>query len=84
MLTSASPQGLEAAIYGARGHVRVTKIGEMAMIFPNQAVGPACRPDRSCKQFLVKRDGGPGRTRTCNQTVMSGESSPEKPENIDE
>src|SRR5258708_2406191 len=28
--------------------------------------------------------GGPGRTRTCNQTVMSGESSPENPENIDE
>jgi hypothetical protein len=25
-----------------------------------------------------------GRTRTCNQTVMSGDTSPEKPENIDE
>jgi hypothetical protein len=28
--------------------------------------------------------GGPGRTRTCNQTVMSGEGSQENPENIDE
>jgi len=25
-------------------------------------------------------DGGPGRTRTSNQTVMSGRLSPEKPE----
>jgi hypothetical protein len=28
--------------------------------------------------------GGPGRTRTCNQTVMSGEGDPEDAENIDE
>jgi hypothetical protein len=27
---------------------------------------------------------GPGRTRTCNQTVMSGKGDPENPENIDE
>jgi hypothetical protein len=27
---------LEGATYGARGSVRLTKIGEMAMIFPNQ------------------------------------------------
>src|SRR4051794_33564833 len=28
--------------------------------------------------------GGPGRTRTCNQTVMSGMGGPENAENIDE
>jgi hypothetical protein len=34
---------LKPAIYGAPGWVRLTKMGEMAMIFPNQAIGPARR-----------------------------------------
>jgi hypothetical protein len=34
------------------------------------------------KDHVVR--GGPGRTRTCNQTVMSGKGDPENNENIDE
>ena len=34
---------LEARIYGAWRLVRVTNMGEMAMIFPNQPIGPARR-----------------------------------------
>jgi len=44
---SASPRGkLEAAIYGARRQVRLTNMGEMMMIFANQAVGRARRAER--------------------------------------
>jgi hypothetical protein len=28
---------------------------------------------KSCEARSAKQDGGPGRTRTCNHTVMSGE-----------
>jgi hypothetical protein len=41
---------------------------------------------RLAEPKLAKRAkaGGPGRTRTCNQTVMSGKGCPEETENADE
>ena len=35
-------------------------------------------------KWLILLVGGPGRTRTSNQTVMSGTPSPEKPEKSDD
>jgi hypothetical protein len=40
--------------------------------------------EEASKAKAIDDIGGPGRTRTCNQTVMSGDGSSENRDNIDE
>jgi hypothetical protein len=58
------------------------------VVIPGQSVRGARYPTQNARTLLGmwadNQHGGPGRTRPCNQTVMSGKGDPEKPENIDE
>jgi hypothetical protein len=41
-------------------------------------------PARPIQSQVIEKIGGPGRTRTCNQTVMSADDSSNDVENTDE